>query len=89
MTFSFFLLAVDKAPKTGLQMRMERAEFLVRQAFEEDEAGNETEAADLYMEAAELCIDLVGYTFTSTFPMVTLLHMLWLVNTCTDSGPVC
>lgn len=59
-------------------MRMERAEFLVRQAFEEDEAGNETEAAELYMEAAELCIDLVGYT-TIMFTVVTysLLHILW------------
>ena len=43
----------------NLQMRMERAQFIVRHAFEEDEAGNETEAAELYMEAAQLCIDLV------------------------------
>ena len=41
-------------------MRMERAQFIVRHAFEEDEAGNETEAAELYMEAAQLCIDLVN-----------------------------
>ena len=39
---------------------MERAQFIVRHAFEEDEAGNETEAAELYMEAAQLCIDLVN-----------------------------
>ena len=44
----------------NLQMRMERAQFIVRHAFEEDEAGNETEAAELYMEAAQLCIDLVN-----------------------------
>ena len=40
-------------------MKKERADFLLRQAFDEDEAGNEAEATELYMEAAELCIELV------------------------------
>ena len=38
---------------------MERAEFLLRQAFEQDEGGNEEEAVELYMQAAELCLTLV------------------------------
>lgn len=46
-------------------MKMERAEFLVRQAFEEDESGNETEAAELYMETAQLCIELVKSQYSN------------------------
>ena len=41
------------------QLKMERAEFLLRQAFEQDEGGNEEEAVELYMQAAELCLTLV------------------------------
>ena len=41
-------------------MKNERAEFLLNQAFDEDEQGNEADAAELYMEAAELCIELVS-----------------------------
>ncbi|XP_033104108.1 calpain-7-like [Anneissia japonica] len=36
---------------------MEKANFLIRQAFDEDDEGNKEEAAAMYMEAAEICID--------------------------------
>ena len=32
------------------------AKFLVRQALEQDEQGNESEALELYLQAAELCL---------------------------------
>ncbi|KAF6041206.1 CAPN7 [Bugula neritina] len=54
----YILRYVQQAPKSHLQRQKERADFLVRQAFDEDEAGNETEAAELYMEAAQLCIEM-------------------------------
>ena len=41
------------------QVAVERARFLIEQAMEEDEAGNATEATELYMQAAEMCIQLV------------------------------
>lgn len=43
---------------------------MVRQASNEDVAGNETEAAELYMEVAQLCIDMVNLG-TSTPPSVS------------------
>jgi hypothetical protein len=39
---------------------LERAHFLVTQAFEEDEKGNGDEAIELYTQAVELCIQTVG-----------------------------
>ena len=39
---------------------MERANFLLRQAFEEDEQGNEKDAIELYLNAAEMCIEAVS-----------------------------
>lgn len=41
-------------------MDLERAHFLVTQAFEEDEKGNGDEAIELYTQAVELCIQTVG-----------------------------
>ncbi|XP_066302773.1 calpain-7-like [Branchiostoma lanceolatum] len=42
--------------KTQQQIDLERARFLIEQAFEEDENDNKEEAAELYMEAVELCL---------------------------------
>uniref|UniRef100_A0A8D3E1C6 Calpain 7 n=1 Tax=Scophthalmus maximus TaxID=52904 RepID=A0A8D3E1C6_SCOMX len=42
--------------KSRQQVDMERAHFLVTQAFEEDEKGNDDEAVELYTQAVELCI---------------------------------
>lgn len=41
-------------------MDLERAHFLVTQAFEEDEKGNDDEAIELYTQAVELCIKTVS-----------------------------
>ncbi|KAL0984848.1 hypothetical protein UPYG_G00149120 [Umbra pygmaea] len=42
--------------KSKQQVGLERAHFLVTQAFEEDEKGNGDEAIELYTQAVELCI---------------------------------
>ncbi|XP_022069568.1 calpain-7 [Acanthochromis polyacanthus] len=42
--------------KSRQQVDLERAHFLVTQAFEEDEKGNDDEAIELYTQAVELCI---------------------------------
>ncbi|CAM9344591.1 unnamed protein product [Lampetra planeri] len=42
--------------KSRQQVDLERAHFLVTQAFEEDEKGNCDEAIELYTQAVELCI---------------------------------
>lgn len=52
--------APEKSPQ---QLDLERAKFLVEQAFDEDAADNKKEALDLYMQAAELCIKVVGTDF--------------------------
>lgn len=45
--------------KSRQQLDLERAHFLVTQAFEEDEKGNDEEAVELYTQAVELCIQTV------------------------------
>lgn len=45
--------------KSRQQLDLERARFLVTQAFEEDEKGNDEEAVELYTQAVELCIQTV------------------------------
>jgi len=45
--------------KTETEKSAQRAKFLVHHALEEDEAGNNQEASELYMQAAELCIKVV------------------------------
>lgn len=45
--------------KSRQQVDLERAHFLVTQAFEEDEKGNDDEAVELYTQAVELCINTV------------------------------
>uniref|UniRef100_A0A3Q3B108 Calpain 7 n=1 Tax=Kryptolebias marmoratus TaxID=37003 RepID=A0A3Q3B108_KRYMA len=42
--------------KSRQQVDLERAHFLVTQAFDEDEKGNDDEAIELYTQAVELCI---------------------------------
>lgn len=48
--------------KTREQVDLERAHFLVTQAFEEDEKGNVDEAIELYTQAVELCIQTSNET---------------------------
>ncbi|KAI4890692.1 hypothetical protein NFI96_033755 [Prochilodus magdalenae] len=48
--------------KTKHQLDLERAYFLVTQAFEEDEKGNSDEAIELYSQAVELCIQASNET---------------------------
>ncbi|KAJ8024532.1 Calpain-7 [Holothuria leucospilota] len=43
--------------KSEDQIKIERAHFLLTQAFNEDEEGNNEEAITLYLNAAELCIN--------------------------------
>lgn len=45
--------------KSRQQVDLERAHFLVTQAFDEDEKGNDDEAIELYTQAVELCINTV------------------------------
>ncbi|XP_072139599.1 calpain-7 isoform X2 [Mobula birostris] len=52
--------------KTKQQMDLERAHFLVTQAFEEDEKDNSDEAVELYTEAVELCLKTANETSDQT-----------------------
>ncbi|GAB6032708.1 calpain 7, variant 2 [Chamberlinius hualienensis] len=46
----------EGSDKSRQQRDMERAEFLIYQALDDDEAGNLDEAVELYMQAVELCL---------------------------------
>uniref|UniRef100_A0A8C5BKC7 Calpain catalytic domain-containing protein n=1 Tax=Gadus morhua TaxID=8049 RepID=A0A8C5BKC7_GADMO len=48
--------------KSRQQVDLERAHFLVTQAFQEDEKGNGDEAIELYSQAVELCIQTSNET---------------------------
>ncbi|KAK5921573.1 hypothetical protein CgunFtcFv8_018928 [Champsocephalus gunnari] len=48
--------------KSRQHLDLERAHFLVTQAFEEDEKGNDDEAVELYTQAVELCINTSNET---------------------------
>ena len=51
----------QKRPEKNEQKQeLERAEFLLKQGLDEDEAGNEEEAVELYLQAAELCLKAVS-----------------------------
>uniref|UniRef100_A0A8C6LKW2 Calpain 7 n=1 Tax=Nothobranchius furzeri TaxID=105023 RepID=A0A8C6LKW2_NOTFU len=52
--------------KSRQQVDLERAHFLVTQAFEEDEKGNGDEAIELYTQAVELCIKTSNETSDQT-----------------------
>ena len=51
--------------KSKHQLDLERAHFLVTQAFDEDEKGNVEDAIELYTEAVDLCLKTVCITATS------------------------
>ncbi|XP_050794330.1 calpain-7 isoform X7 [Gopherus flavomarginatus] len=48
--------------KSKQQLDLERAHFLVTQAFDEDDKGNAEEAIELYTEAVELCLKTANET---------------------------
>ncbi|XP_077667330.1 calpain-7 isoform X5 [Eretmochelys imbricata] len=48
--------------KSKQQLDLERAHFLVTQAFDEDDKGNAEEAVELYSEAVELCLKTANET---------------------------
>lgn len=48
--------------KTEQQLDLERADFLLRQAFNEEEEKNIDEAVDLYVEAVDLCLKAVKFS---------------------------
>ncbi|KAM9308611.1 calpain-7 [Gastrophryne carolinensis] len=55
-----------EALKSKQQLDLERARFLVTQAFEEDDKGNAEEAIELYSEAVELCLTTSNDTTDQT-----------------------
>lgn len=69
LCFSWPLISVQAQKsdplKSWQQVDLERAHFLVTQAFEEDEKGNDDEAIELYTQAVELCIKTVDHHFLS------------------------
>ncbi|XP_054712227.1 LOW QUALITY PROTEIN: calpain-7-like [Uloborus diversus] len=55
--------ASEKVPvKNEQKLELERAEFLLRQGLEDDEAGNVEAAVELYLQAAELCLKARKFT---------------------------
>ncbi|XP_066483406.1 calpain-7 isoform X4 [Tiliqua scincoides] len=52
--------------KSKQHLDLERAHFLVTQAFDEDEKGNAEEAIELYTEAVELCLKTANETSDTT-----------------------
>lgn len=65
--------------KTREQVDLERAHFLVTQAFEEDEKGNVDEAIELYTQAVELCIQTVYLPAVSQCKWIVQIHVLTLL----------
>jgi hypothetical protein len=65
--FSCFVLTVNmghvqpqqEEQKSEEKLNAERANFLLHQAFDEDEAGNLAEAKELYTEAVEVFLKIV------------------------------
>ncbi|XP_014671415.1 PREDICTED: calpain-7-like [Priapulus caudatus] len=57
MLFQPNLQQLQGSGKPQHQLDLERAQFLLLQAFDEDEENNVDDAAELYMQAAELCIN--------------------------------
>lgn len=53
-------ISQKKPVKNEQKLDLDRAEFLLRQGLDEDEAGNEEEAVELYLQAAELCLKTVN-----------------------------
>lgn len=60
--------------KSVHQVNLERAEFLLYQALDADEAGRASEAVTLYSEAIELCLQSVGsFSWTQSSGEIALL----------------
>lgn len=58
--FSVLVQSKSAGPlKSKHQLDLERAHFLVTQAFDEDEKGNVEDAIELYTEAVDLCLKTV------------------------------
>ncbi|XP_058868989.1 calpain-7-like [Acipenser ruthenus] len=55
--------------KSKHQLDLERAHFLVTQAFDDDEKGNVEEAVELYTQAVELCIETANETSDQTLQL--------------------
>lgn len=55
--------------KSKHQLDLERAYFLVTQAFDDDEKGNVEEAIELYTQAVELCIETANETSDQTLQL--------------------
>lgn len=67
----------EKRPEKNEQkLELDRAEFLLRQGLDEDEAGNEEEAIELYLQAAELCLKAVSIYFP--FLCLKINQILWI-----------
>ena len=72
--------------KSADQIAAERANFLLRQAFDEDAQGNEEDATELYLNAAEMCIEAVKYIYmylSSITCEINFCHLLlrsWSFN---------
>lgn len=49
-------ISQKRPEKNEQKLELDRAEFLLRQGLDEDEAGNEEEAVEMYLQAAELCL---------------------------------
>lgn len=58
------------------QVDLERAHFLVTQAFEEDEKGNDDEAIELYSQAVELCINTASLSLPLIDVTLSLLKVI-------------
>nr|XP_039261066.1 calpain-7-like isoform X1 [Styela clava] len=57
--------SIKRSPSHHTSQDEQRGKFLIKQALEQDEKGNENEALELYLQAAELCIkarDVPGTT---------------------------
>lgn len=57
----------------GGQSELSRANFLLLEAFEEDEAGNMEEAIEHYTNAVQLCLEAVGGLYCRSC-VYALLH---------------
>ncbi len=81
---SFLLYSFTTIPffVSCAQLDMDRARYLVEQAFEEDAQDNKEEAFELYAQAAELCLSLVNNyeTFIRIFLTLCISYEFTLVK---------
>lgn len=73
MTYVFFVHNITVQAqnidplKSKQHLDLERARFLVTQAFDEDDKGNAEEAIELYSEAVELCLTTVSKMYMKPY----------------------